>query len=185
MAWIDVIPEADATGDLRAAYDAIARQRGKLSNIMRVHSLHPEAMQTHMDLYLSLLFSRSPLRRADRELLATVVSAVNGCAYCVHHHAEALHAYWKDRDRVEQVMDDYAAADLPEATRAMLDYAVKLTRTPEATTEADVKVLRAAGYDDRAILDINLITSYFNFVNRIASGLGVAFSEEEMRGYDY
>ena len=55
----------------------------------------------------------------------------------------------------------------------MLDYAVTLTETPSAVTEADVEALRQAGFTDAAILGINLITSYFNFVNRIAEGLGV------------
>ena len=81
MAWIEVIGEAEATGDLKAAYDAIEGQRGKLSNIVRIHSLSPHTMQAHIDLYMKIMFGRSRLRRADRELIATVVSAANGCAY--------------------------------------------------------------------------------------------------------
>ena len=67
----------------------------------------------------------------------------------------------------------------------MLDYAVKLTEAPSSVTEADVEAMRRAGFSDAAILDVNLITSYFNFVNRIAEGLGVAFDPEEMSGYRY
>ncbi len=55
----------------------------------------------------------------------------------------------------------------------MLDYAMKLTRTPAAMTAADVEALRQAGFDDRMIHDICAITGYFAFVNRIADGLGV------------
>ena len=185
MAWIDVIPEADATGDLRAAYDHIEQARGKLSNIMRVHSLRPEAMRTHMDLYLALLFSTSGLKRAERELLATVVSATNGCAYCTRHHGEALKAYWKDEARVAQIAEDYTAADLSIRERAMLDYGVALTREPASVNEADVEALRTVGFSDSDVLDIALITAYFNFVNRIAEGLGVELSEEEAAGYKY
>ena len=186
MAWIQIIDEDEATGELKAIYDELTQRRGKMSNIMRVHSLRPEAMQAHMELYLKILFSRSDgLRRADRELIATVVSATNGCPYCVNHHAEALHFYWKDEARLEQVKQDYRTLDLPEKTRTMLDYAVTLTETPSAVTEADVEALRQAGFSDAAILEINLITSYFNFVNRIAEGLGVAFDPEEMTGYTY
>ncbi len=185
MAWIQIIDEDEATGDLKAIYDDITQQRGKMSNIMRVHSLHPAAMQAHMALYLKIMFSRSALRRADRELIATVVSARNGCPYCVNHHAEALNFYWKDEARVAQATQDYRALDLPEKTRAMLDYAVKLTEAPSSVTEADVEAMRRAGVTDAAILDVNLITSYFNFVNRIAEGLGVAFDPEEVGGYTY
>ena len=55
----------------------------------------------------------------------------------------------------------------------MLDYAAKLTRRPDRMTRADADALRTAGFDDAAILDICLVTSYFAFVNRIAGGLGV------------
>ncbi|MCH8960310.1 MAG: peroxidase-related enzyme [Bacteroidetes bacterium] len=186
MAWIQIIDEDEATGELKAIYDDLTQRRGKMSNIMRVHSLHPAAMQAHMDLYLKIMFSRSGgLRRADRELIATVVSATNGCPYCVNHHAEALQFYWKDEARVEQVKQDYRALDLPDKTRAMLDYAVRLTEKPSSVTEDDVEAMRRVGFSDAAILDINLITSYFNFVNRIAEGLGVAFDPEEMTGYTY
>jgi hypothetical protein len=55
----------------------------------------------------------------------------------------------------------------------MLDYAVKLTRTPHAVDEADIQRLRDVGFDDTAILDICQVASYFNYVNRLADGLGV------------
>ena len=59
----------------------------------------------------------------------------------------------------------------------MLDYAVKLTRDPGAITPADAEALRTAGFDDRAILDICQIVSYYNYVNRLADGLGVELEE--------
>ncbi len=62
----------------------------------------------------------------------------------------------------------------------MLDYAVKLTREPASMTEADIEVLRRAGFDDTAILDVNQVTGYYAFVNRLADGLGVEL--EDIRG---
>ena len=121
----------------------------------------------------------------DQGLAAAHPQIADALVAYARHHAEALQFYWKDEARVEQVKKDYRALDLPEKTRAMLDYAVTLTETPSAVTEADVEALRQAGFTDAAILDINLITSYFNFVNRIAEGLGVAFDPEEMTGYTY
>ena len=160
---------------------------------MRVQSLHPEAMAAHLDLYLAVMFARSGLRRSERELIAIVVSAANGCAYCVRHHAEALKALWTDDARVTQAAEDYRALDpgsgpgqaLSERERALCDYADALTREPASVSEASVERLRAAGLSDRDVLDANLIVSYFNFVNRIAEGLGVAFTEEEATGYRY
>ena len=68
-------------------------EKGKLSNILKIHSLLPKTMITHLDFYMSIMFDKEGIRRADAELIATVVSAANKCDYCVNHHAEALKFY--------------------------------------------------------------------------------------------
>jgi len=68
---------------------------------------------------------------------------------------------------------DYRTAGVAPADRIMLDYAVKLTRTPAAITREDIARLTEAGFADRAVHDICAITGYYAFVNRIADGLGV------------
>jgi len=84
---------------------------------------------------------------------------------------------------VEQLKTDYTQADLTPSQRAMLDYAIKLTRTPWEMTEQDIVTLREHGFSDRAILDINQIVGYFAYVNRLADGLGVELEDfwEEAR----
>jgi uncharacterized peroxidase-related enzyme len=71
---------------------------------------------------------------------------------------------------------DYTQADLSDADRAMLDYVAQLTRDAARISADDLARLRQHGFDDRAILQINLIASWFNFVNRVADGLGVGRS---------
>ncbi len=78
---------------------------------------------------------------------------------------------------MEQLKKNYTKADISSAQRAMLDYAAKLTKTPGKMTEEDLAPLRKLGYDDRAILDINQITSYYAYVNRVADGLGVELED--------
>ena len=73
---------------------------------------------------------------------------------------------------------DFERAPISEADKAMLRYAAKLTRTPARITAEDVQRLRAAGFDEAAILDICQVTAYFAFVNRIADGLGVELEED-------
>jgi len=185
MAWIDTIDLEDADDELRDLYDEIIDTRGKLSNILKVHSLNPAALADHLQLYDTLLFGRSDLRRAEREAIAVVVSAINNCPYCVEHHAEALAAYWDDA-RVEELATDHTALDdLSDRLRVACDVAALLTREPDGMTEAHVDRLRNAGWSDRSVLDIVLIIAYFNFVNRIATGLGVEMSPEEVTGYEY
>lgn len=185
MAWIRVIDEADADGHLKESYEQIKKARGKVANIMKVHSLQPEAMMAHLHLYKTIMFGLPGLSRRQRELLATVVSALNQCAYCVRHHSQALQAYVKNEDFVAQVQREYTQAPLDPKDRVMLDYARTLTRSPAQVTRTDIEQLRRAGFSDEEILSINLIVSYFNFVNRVALGLGVEFTEEEAQGYRY
>ncbi len=74
---------------------------------------------------------------------------------------------------VEQLKVNWHQAHLEEADRAMLVYVEKLTLTPWEMVEADVVALRQAGFSDADILDINQVTSYYAYVNRLADGLGV------------
>ena len=88
-------------------------------------------------------------------------------------HAEFLRGLTLDPELTAALRRDYTQANLAAADRAMLDYAAKLTRQPARVSRHDIEGLRRAGFDDRAILQINLIASYFNFINRVADGLGV------------
>lgn len=78
-----------------------------------------------------------------------------------------------DKELIDHIKYDYTKANLTTADRALLDYTVKLTREPSSVTSKDVENLRAQGFSDRAILDACQVISYFNYINRIADGLGV------------
>ncbi len=73
---------------------------------------------------------------------------------------------------------DWREAALSEADRAMLSYAVKLTRNPHAVSQHDVDALLDAGFDETAVLDVCQVVSYYNYVNRLADGLGVELEDE-------
>jgi len=185
MTWITTIDETTAEGELARIYREIEKGRGKISNIMRSQSLAPGAMKAHMDLYMELLFARGGLSRAERELIAVVVSVENGCAYCTEHHAEALAAWWRDRERVARFREDPETAGLSEREAALARFARTLTREPSASGRTGVEALRAVGLECEEILQATLITGYFNFVNRIAEGLGVEAPPGEIGGYRY
>ena len=118
-------------------------------------------------------------------LIAIVVSVANSCEYCINHHAEALTHYWKDNKMVQKFIHDFHSIKLSERKRKMLEYAHKLTKTPHLIEKSDVDDLKKRGFSEEEILNINLITCYFNFVNRIALGLDVKFSNDELTGYKY
>ena len=183
MAWIDVISEESANGELAEIYARLAEQRGKVANILKVHSLNPVSMMRHADLYTHLLFGKSGLTRWEREAIAVVVSAVNACAYCVNHHAEALGRYEKNLEQTRKRLESFDFSAFEPRRAALLDYARKLTQSPSTIDESVIINLRENGITDNDILDANLVAAYFNFVNRIALGLGVKFNDDELQGY--
>lgn len=183
MSWIEEIEVGEAEGKLAEMYAQLVKQRGKISNILSVHSLNPAAMGNHLDLYMTLMFGRSGLSRMEREAIAVVVSANNDCAYCVNHHAASLRQYIDDDDTLNMLMMADGLETLEPRLSNIVRHAEKLTTAPGAMTESDLGELRAEGLSDKDILDLTMIVGYFNFVNRIAMGLGVEFSEEEMSGY--
>ena len=94
------------------------------------------------------------------------------------HHGAGLRRITKDADWVERVADDPERAPLDTRERAIVDWALKLTRSPSEMTREDLLPLGEAGLDDRAILDLALIVGYYAFVNRLADGLGVTVEPE-------
>jgi uncharacterized peroxidase-related enzyme len=185
MPRIHITEPEEADGRLREIYDQIAGSRGKIATVHKIQSLNPETIPQHMDLYMGIMFSRSPLSRAERELMAVVVSVANGCAYCQQHHLEALLHFWKDPSKGEALLQNYADVDLSDRERALCDYAWEVTMNPAAASATDpTQRLRDVGLNDRAILDATLVVGYFNFVNRIVQALDVEL-EANPGGYRY
>lgn len=81
-AWIQMIPEDEAAGELAALYDELrAPQTGRVDHVMAIHSLHPQSMRDHQQLYRTLMHGAGGLSRPEREMIGVVVSAVNRCHY--------------------------------------------------------------------------------------------------------
>ncbi|MBW6489943.1 MAG: peroxidase-related enzyme [Lentimicrobium sp.] len=186
MSRIKVIPFEQATGRLKDIYDELLIKRGKLAKVHTIQSLHPESIVKHIDLYLEIMFSKSELSRAEREMMAVVVSAENSCEYCQTHHAEALNHYWKNEQKINELRMDYTKVSLTLKEQILCSFASALTNNPESFMTLDyTQLLRENGLSDNAILDATLVVAYFNFVNRIILALGVEAEAEETQGYIY
>ncbi len=185
MPFIEVIQPNQAEGQLKKIYDGLIQSRGKIAEVHKIQSLNPESIINHMDLYMTIMFGKSPLKRLHREMMAVIVSISNQCAYCQVHHLEAVKNFWKDDEKLAAFQNDFESAPLDEREKSLCRYAKKLTENPEKSKEAGlVNPLKEVGLDDREILDATLVISYFNFVNRIVLGLGVDL-EENPGGYKY
>ncbi|MCC5914434.1 MAG: peroxidase-related enzyme [Balneolaceae bacterium] len=185
MAHIKTIAPEESDGRLSEVYDHLTETRGKIAEVHKIQSLNPEALMAHMELYMTIMFGKSPLKRYQREMLGVVTSAANRCEYCINHHLEALLAYWKDEEKARLLVRNRSEIDLSQTDQMLCDLAEKLTLNHNPDYSDDIVAFQKAGLDDRAILDAVQIIAYFNFVNRMVLGLGVEFSEEEMKGYRY
>lgn len=82
VAWIDTVPEKGATGELGELYrQVVDPQTSELDHIMQVHSLHPAGLRVHFELYRTVMASTRGLRKTEREMIALLVSSLNGCDY--------------------------------------------------------------------------------------------------------
>lgn len=179
MAWIKEI-NRNEDEHLNQIYEsAEKRTNEKVANVLKVHSIRPDVLKIHMDLYETLMFAKGQLSRSDREMIGVVVSKANECPYCVSHHQQALNFVSNKDKNMEMIAIDYAQANLTNKQIAMCDYAKKLTQTPYKMVEKDVERLREHSIDDQGIFEINQIVAYFNYVNRIVFGLGVELEENE------
>ncbi len=186
MARIKVVEYEEADGLLKNVYDDLIQKRGQLSEVLKIQSLHAASIQSHTQLYMDVMFAQSPLSRAEREMIAVVVSVANGCLYCKTHHAAALNTYWKNVERTQALLSDYKTAQLSERELLLCEFAIHLTQNPHAHEQEDFTIaLKQNGLSDRAILDLVLVTSYFNFVNRIVLGLGVQLEHHKGEGFKY
>ncbi len=173
MSFIQIIDEEDADGPLAEIYEKIAGARGGVANVLKIHSLNAKSMAAHFDLYKVVQFGRSALSRPLREMIGVVVSAANHCSYCIAHHSEPLYGYRIDKTFVQAIgRGELPTGVVSDAEFALLEYAQHITLSPGADASA-IERLRAAGWNDAAILDATLVAAYFNFVNRIVESLGV------------
>lgn len=186
MAYIQVIDHSEAEGELKEIYDDLVKNRGKLADIHKIQSLNPKSIVNHMELYMTIMFGKSPLRRYQREMIAVVVSVANKCAYCMEHHGAALQHYWKDEEKLARFKESFVQNDISPEDKLLCQYAQTLTLTPnKINEEIHISALKEAGFSHRAILDTALVTAYFNFVNRLVLGLGVQLEQDKGEGYKY
>jgi uncharacterized peroxidase-related enzyme len=173
MAHVPVIPYEQATGVLKEEYDAAIGRAGRIWNIVSVQGQLPAVLRESMRLYREVMFGPSPLSRAQRELLAAVTSSANSTRYCTIAHWHDYRDEVEDQVLVDRIMDDWKTAEMDEADRALVAFAQRLTWANATVDESEIAVLRDHGFDDEAISSAVQVVAYFNYINRVADGLGV------------
>lgn len=150
-----------------------------LPGIIGPLTAYPETAKHLRGLAEDLLRGPSSLTLAERELIATYVSAQNDCNFCMYSHAATARSlYGKDRDLVDQAISDFQQSDLSDKMKALLVIAGKVQQGGRRVTDEDVASARAAGADDKAIHDTVLTAAAFCMFNRYVDGLATWVPED-------
>jgi uncharacterized peroxidase-related enzyme len=178
MTWIRTIGYDDAEGRLRETYERIKGPDNNIDNIMLAHSLRPHTLNGHMTLYKYVLHHPdNELPTWYLEAIGVYVSFLNRCAYCFEHHLAGMRRLLKDEARGDEIRAAIVEGRLESAFEGRellgLRYAALLTREPWRVSRGDIEKLRGAGLDDGEILEINQVSSYFAYANRMVLGLGI------------
>jgi uncharacterized peroxidase-related enzyme len=183
LAYIETIAESDAIGPLAELYKRFGNPDGTVDNVLKVHSINPASLEAHCALYVQSMHRKSPLSRAERELIGVIVSLVNGCTYCLEHHAAGLHRLLPDdRKHLVDEVKKRNVASLTDREQSLIGYAERLTSDPASIERGDIDAMRACGLSDREILDAAQTAAYFAYANRIVLGLGAAIESEDRIG---
>src|SRR5690606_7826186 len=157
--------------DIQAVFAKCTEKLGLIPNVLQAYSLRPNKLRNFMAMYNELMLAPSGLSKLEREMVAVVVSSANHCYYCLVAHGQAVRALSDDPQLGEMLVMNYRVAPLDARQRAMLDFAWKLTKTPERVIEADRDVLREVGLSAEDIFDLADTVAFFNLSNRMAIGI--------------
>ncbi|MBM95633.1 MAG: alkylhydroperoxidase [Oceanospirillaceae bacterium] len=166
------IPEREQLPEEFQKYFAVCDEKlGMVPNVLSAYSQNAAQLDVFSRFYNELMFGESGLTTLEKEMIAVAVSSSNACFYCQVAHGAAVREYSGEPELGELMVMNYRVAELSERHRAMLDFAVKLTETPNTIVESDRQALRDTGFSDQDIWDIANVAGFYNMTNRVASAV--------------
>jgi uncharacterized peroxidase-related enzyme len=172
-AWIAVPSPEELPVEVSDEIGDVSKRIGFLPNVARLLAVTPSHFVGWWRYFDELMRGPSGLSKTQREMIAVVVSAESSCPYCLAAHAAALRLRTKDPELVDRLAVNHRHVELEPRDRALLDFAVKLTKTPAECGQADLEQLRAVGFTDEDILHIVEVTAIFNYNVRLATATGL------------
>lgn len=168
LPMVDPLPE-----ETQRYFDICVEKLGMIPNVLRAYAFDIEKLNAFTALYNDLMLGPSGLSKLEREMIAVAVSAENRCFYCLVAHGAAVRALSGDPVLGEALVMNYKVANVTDKQRAMLDFAVALTRDSASMGDDNRADLRDAGFTERDIWDIASVAAFFNMTNRVASAVAM------------
>ncbi|MBO4225414.1 peroxidase-related enzyme [Bradyrhizobium neotropicale] len=161
---LDKLPE-----DIRERILAVQEKSGFVPNVFLAFAFRPDEFRAFFAYHDALMERDSGLSKAEREMIVVATSAANQCHYCVIAHGAILRIRAKNPLIADQIAVNYRKADITPRQRAMLDFAMKVSREASTISETDFGALEAHGFSDDDIWDIAAIAAFFALSNRMAN----------------
>jgi 4-carboxymuconolactone decarboxylase len=159
----------DLPDDIRARILAVQEKAGFVPNVFLVLAHRPDEFRAFFAYHDALMDKRVGLTAAEREMIVVATSSANQCQYCVVAHGAILRVRAKDKLIADQVAVNYRKADITPKQKAMLDFAVKVSKQSYAVDDADIEALKGHGFSDDDVWDISAIAAFFGMSNRMAN----------------
>ena len=168
----------DMPADLRERILAVQEKAGFVPNVFLALAHRPDEFRAFFAYHDALMEKQGGLTKAEREMIVVATSGANQCQYCVIAHGAILRIRAKTPLIADQVAVNYRKADIMARQKAMLDFAMKVSRDSERMNEADFEAARAHGFTDDDLWDIAAISALFALSNRIANFTAMRPNEE-------
>lgn len=164
------IPELEALPeDIRQRITAVQDKAGFIPNIFLALAHRPAEFRAFFAYHDALMEKESGLSLGEREMIVVATSSLNQCQYCVIAHGAILRIREKNQLLADQIASNYRKADISDRQRAILDFAVKVSRQAQEIGEEDYKLLEKHELSEEDAWDIGAIAALFALSNRLAN----------------
>jgi len=170
-AWLDVV-DLNAASPQQIAILEESHPKAKESDYYLFLAHQPEILRQRSAAFNAIMYAPGGMPRAERELSTAVVSRINGCVFCASVHAQRFEQLAKRNDTIKQVFEDPQTAGTTDRERAIVQFSVELTESPDAVSARSIQGLKDAGLSDAEILDLIHSVAIFAWAKRLMLNLG-------------
>ena len=164
--------------DLKNKILEVQDKSGFIPNVFLALAHRPKEFRAFFSYHDALMDKESGISKGEREMIVVATSALNDCLYCVVAHGAILRIREKNSLIADQLATNYKKADITDRQRAMLDFAVKVSRHANTISDEDIQALAQHGFSDQDVWDIGSIAAFFALSNRLANMANIRPNEE-------
>jgi len=169
---VTYIPEMVAQEGEPEIFTTIKSAFGFVPNFFRAQKVRLDFVQAEVGLIDAILLKEEALTRTQKEYIFLVCAAADLSTYCVTAHCEMVRMLHIEGPEPEQIAIDHVHADIPMSDKALLNFALKLTREPKKVEQRDIESLRTYGFSDQQIVEAIAMVGLSKFSTTVSFGLG-------------